>query len=152
MAECPNCTTALCALHQPTPSSSADLPLIAWADVPEGHDVWVRLSRDHPNARPDDKWVRKTKQYREPRPRGFEFAAAEQQPGELRAAKESRFLAEVRLSRSASDLSRLRDGLAALEQEIHGELFRCGDHPALGIDTDMAQRWADRLAALREGQ
>lgn len=54
---------------------------IAWAEAPEGHYVWRRLKRDHPHAMPGDRWFISRKDLHV-LPTGYEFARAEQQPGE----------------------------------------------------------------------
>lgn len=38
--------------------------------------------------------------------------------------------------------------ITALVGEMHHEIFRVGDHPALGVPVEQVQRWADTLSAL----
>jgi len=40
------------------------------------------------------------------------------------------------------------EAITALVGEMHHEIFRVGDHPALGIPVEQVQRWADTLSAL----
>lgn len=138
----------------------ADLPLIAWDEVPEGHYVWCR-QKGH-DAVDWQRWRRRHDDLVTPggtwiKPDLYEFTLAEQQPGEW-AAKVARltqerddwkqsFIEANKAAEAAVDLADLRDGLTALEQEMREH--HASGQPAFDFQL---REWADRLAALREGQ
>lgn len=167
----------------------ANLPLIAWADVPEGHYVFWRVK-----SKTEAEWHMGRKYGRKLVTPGnifdvcqiatLQFARAEQQPGEW-AAERAELRERDRVissqlekrSQGRDDLTqdlyrqinahleaeqRLRDGLAALEQEMRRMERVSGravtEHPlsdrtqADARFNTYAGAWADRLAALREGR
>lgn len=126
----------------------ADLPLIAWDEVPEGHRVWW-LPFD---AAPHVRWMAGRKLGGKLRSMGcededpgsnYKFAAAEQQPGEwafrLSIEREAHIDAEA-------VIQRLRDGLAALEQEMR-EWFKRKETPN---HADISA-WVNDIVAMRKG-
>jgi hypothetical protein len=49
-------------------------------------------------------------------------------------------------------LTRLEQGIEQVKAEMSHELFRVGDHQALGVNADMVQRWLDLLLTLSQGR
>lgn len=128
--------------------------LVALEDVPEGHYVWCR-AKQYCNAT----WFIATRlgsmivlgAWSKIDTVNYEFAIAEQQPGEDAAAIRS--LIERR-NRAIEDFTRLRDGIERLEQEMRDKADRLtSEAPAFyrqRIET--FEGWASRLAALRAGK
>lgn len=129
--------------------------IIPWDEVPEGHRVWFK----EPEA---ETWrngrkahngvlVQAGSGYSEYERQRFIFAFAEQQPGEhalhdcdqwecdALCCAVCRAKIEAISDRAEAKLAALRAGLAGLEEEMR----------ALGMGW---LKWADRLAALREGR
>ena len=50
------------------------------------------------------------------------------------------------------ELQQLRAPLQQVVEEIQQEIFRAGDHPALGIPTECAKRWLAALSSLPVAQ
>jgi hypothetical protein len=45
-------------------------------------------------------------------------------------------------------LTSLQSALAGLVEQMRHELFRIGNHPALGVQAEIVEQWADTLASL----
>ncbi len=136
----------------------AGVPLIAWENVPEG-PVWFR-----PQGSGGNHWYCGLREWatlhdavgRPVDHREMEFAAAEQQPGDyarvvaelarLKAERPSSHSDEaIARQQAEAELDRLRDGLAALEQDMYGTDW-------FHLEPADAREWLDRLTSLRTGQ
>lgn len=123
--------------------------LIAWEDVPEGDYVWWRA--------PSNPWQLARKRnassfqvgqfnYELWGNHGFEFARAEQQPGDAAYWYAESTKDCKRADAAEAELTRLREGLATLKQEMRRtgeEGYTNGGH---------AIRWSLKLKAMVGGQ
>ena len=153
----------------------ADLPLIPWDEVPEGHYVWALCGGSYRLMQ------RKGNELFEPGMSvgilpTMRLTPAEQQPGEWvvcsRCLSSSRpsdrqmcgpciDTSDTKLMQSEADLTHLRDGLVALEQEKREKVKKLREAARTVVDgvvdyqvsceADDLEAEADRLAALREG-
>ena len=142
---------------------SADLPLIAWAEVPDKAQVWWRWKGNKHWEMGHRRFgylcdrIGSHQPYTE-----MEFLLAEQQPGEW--AKERAALVNRSLELQAQSLThyvavtRLRDGLAALEQAVDAYLNWLND-TGQSLDQEFKNRRGrvvtsacSLVAALREGR
>lgn len=148
--------------------------IIPWAEVPEG-PVWFRIKAQYLGGG-EARWLPGIKRgdefsgggvWQRPHAHGgiYEFAAAEQGPGALADALESTHyangvadLAMKHRDVAEADLTRLRAGLAALEQAVDAYLHWLND-TSQSLDQEFKNRRGRvvtgacaLIAALREGR